>query len=75
MQNIKTNRKPFKKPQAKNSHCIQRMTTTLTGDISSNDGGGVNQVLRSGCQAPGLLKQVSDHWWVRPVPDKLFCGS
>lgn len=41
MQNIKTNRKPFKKPQAKNSHCIQRMTTTLTGDISSNDGGGV----------------------------------
>lgn len=41
MLNIKTNRNPFKKPQAKNAHCLQRMTTTLTGDINSNDGGGV----------------------------------
>lgn len=40
----KTNRKPFKKAKAKNSHCIQRMTTTLTGNISSNDGGGVKHL-------------------------------
>ena len=41
MLNIKTNRNPFKKTQAKNSHYLQRMTTALTGDSSSNDGGGV----------------------------------
>ena len=43
MLNIKTNRNPFKKPQAKNAHCLQRMTSTLTGDNSNEGGGGYLQ--------------------------------